>query len=139
MFDCSLLPWRGMAPSVRAAGASPGNGGGKIPRRLVQGAVLALALAAPLSVLPTAAQAAPAMVVMKNFDFSPMTITIPAGTSVTWKNTDGEPHTVTSTDGLFRSGALDTNDTFTFKFSKSGIYKYLCSIHPRMMAAVIVK
>jgi plastocyanin len=79
------------------------------------------------------------MVVMKNFDFSPMTLTVPAGTTVTWKNTDGEPHTVTSTDGLFRSGALDTNDHFSFKFAKPGTYKYVCSIHPKMQAAVIVK
>jgi|SRR5579862_2201688 len=78
-------------------------------------------------------------VVMKNFDFSPMSLTIKAGSSVTWKNLDGEPHTVTSVDGLFRSGALDQNDSFTFKFDKPGTYKYLCSIHPRMMAAIIVK
>ncbi|MGD0866413.1 MAG: cupredoxin family copper-binding protein [Rhizomicrobium sp.] len=78
-------------------------------------------------------------VVMKNFDFAPMSITIKAGTSVTWKNLDGEPHTVTSVDGLFRSGALDQNDSFTFKFDKPGTYKYLCSIHPRMTASVIVQ
>jgi plastocyanin len=78
-------------------------------------------------------------VVMKNFDFAPMAITIKAGTSVTWKNLDGEPHTVTSLDGLFRSGALDQNDSFTFKFDKPGTYKYLCSIHPKMMASVVVQ
>jgi plastocyanin len=78
-------------------------------------------------------------VVMKNFDFSPMSITVKAGSSVTWKNLDGEPHTVTSVDGLFRSGALDQNDSFTFKFDKPGIYKYLCSIHPKMMASVVVQ
>jgi plastocyanin len=87
----------------------------------------------------THAQSASSMVVMKNFDFSPMTMTVPAGTTVTWKNTDGEPHTVTSVDGLFRSGALDENDTFKFKFDKPGTYKYVCSIHPKMMAAIIVK
>lgn len=102
-------------------------------------AFAALVLIAPLSTAPSLAQAAPAMVVMKNFDFSPMTLTVPAGASVTWKNLDGEPHTVTSTDGLFRSGALDENESFTFKFVKAGIYKYVCSIHPRMMAAIIVK
>jgi plastocyanin len=78
-------------------------------------------------------------VTIKNFDFAPMSITVKAGTSVTWKNLDGEPHTVTSVDGLFRSGAIDQNESFTFKFDKPGTYKYLCSIHPRMMAAVIVQ
>ena len=51
----------------------------------------------------------------------------------------GEPHTVTSVDGAFRSGAFDQNESFTFKFDKPGTYQYLCSIHPRMKAAVIVQ
>lgn len=97
-----------------------------------------------LSILGAVAAAAPGLadapnVVMKNFDFSPMAITVPAGTTVTWKNLDGEPHTVTSADGLFRSPALDQNDTWSFKFTKPGVYKYICSIHPRMMATVTVK
>ena len=78
-------------------------------------------------------------VVMKNFDFSPMAVTVPAGATVTWKNLDGEPHTVTSADGLFRSPALDQDDTWSFKFDKPGVYRYVCSIHPRMMATVTVK
>ena len=85
------------------------------------------------------AKPSPSMVVMKNFDFAPMTMTVAAGSTVTWKNLDGEPHTVTSIDGRFRSGALDENDTYTFKFDKPGTYKYLCSIHPKMLAAIIVK
>lgn len=76
---------------------------------------------------------------IKNFSFVPMNLVVTAGTSVTWKNLDGEPHTVTSTDMLFRSGALDQNDTFTFEFSKPGVYKYVCSIHPMMTANVTVK
>jgi plastocyanin len=86
-----------------------------------------------------AAFAGSANVVMKNFDFSPMALTVSAGTTVTWKNLDGEPHTVTSADGIFRSGALDQNDSFSFKFEKPGVYQYFCSIHPRMMATVTVK
>lgn len=78
-------------------------------------------------------------VVMKNFDFSPMMLTVKAGTTVTWTNLDGEPHTVTSIDGPFRSGALDQNDSFSFKFVKPGTYKYLCSIHPRMTAEIVVR
>jgi plastocyanin len=78
-------------------------------------------------------------VVMKNFDFSPMAITVAAGTTVTWMNFDGELHTVTSADGLFRSPALDQNNSYSFEFAKPGVYKYICSIHPRMMATVTVK
>jgi plastocyanin len=78
-------------------------------------------------------------IVMKNFDFSPMSLNVAAGTTVTWKNLDGEPHTVTSDSGLFRSGGLDQNDTFTFKFDKPGTYRFLCSIHPKMMGTIVVK
>ena len=78
-------------------------------------------------------------IVMKNFDFSPMVLTVKTGTTVTWKNLDGEPHTVVSPDGVFRSHALDQGDAFTFKFDKPGTYKYICSIHPRMRAAIIVQ
>ena len=98
---------------------------------------LALVLfAATLSV--SGAHAADVMVVMKNFDYSPMDVTIAAGTTVTWKNLDGEPHTIASRDGLFRSPALDQNDTFQFKFDTAGVYKYVCSIHPKMMATITV-
>jgi plastocyanin len=78
-------------------------------------------------------------VIMKNFNFAPMTLTVPAGTTVTWKNLDGEPHTVVSADGAFRSKALDENDSFSFKFDKPGVYKYLCSIHPQMVGTITVK
>ena len=80
-----------------------------------------------------------ASVTIRNFDFHPMAISVPIGATVTWKNLDGEPHTVTSTDGSFRSEALDEDDTFSFKFTTPGVYKYLCTIHPRMMASVTVK
>ena len=113
------------------------------PRNFARALVLALSFGAlacgPQSAAPASAQPAAANVVMKNFDFAPMSLTVSAGTVVTWKNLDGEPHTVTSADGLFRSGALDQNDSFSFRFAKPGTYKYVCSIHPKMMAAIIVK
>ena len=89
----------------------------------------------------SAALAAPGdtSVTIQNFDFHPMAISVPVGATVTWKNLDGEPHTVTSVDGSFRSEALDEDDTFSFKFTEPGVYKYLCTIHPRMMASVTVK
>ena len=103
--------------------------------RFALAAALAFACAVP------AALAAPATVTVpiKNFAYMPMEVTVPVGGSVTWKNLDGEPHTVTSTDGLFKSGALDEGDSFTFKFTKAGTYPYICSIHPQMRARVVVK
>jgi plastocyanin len=86
----------------------------------------------------SAAAADDATVTIKNFSFA-MDVTVTPGSTVTWKNLDGEPHTVTSADGLFRSPALDENDSFSFKFDKPGVYKYICSIHPKMRATVTVK
>ena len=84
------------------------------------------------------AAAADTSVAIKNFNFA-MDVTVTPGSTVTWTNLDGEPHTVTSADGLFRSPALDQNDSFSFKFDKPGVYKYICSIHPKMRATVTVK
>jgi plastocyanin len=94
-----------------------------------------------LSANPGLTFAAPGevQVTIKNFDFAPMAVTVPVGGQVTWKNLDGEPHTVTSTDGAFHSQALDETDTYSFRFTKPGVYQYICTIHPRMRAAVTVK
>ncbi len=86
----------------------------------------------------SAATAADTAVTIKNFSFA-MDVTVTPGSTVTWKNLDGEPHTVVSADGLFRSPALDQNDSFSFKFDKPGVYKYICSIHPKMRAVITVQ
>lgn len=78
-------------------------------------------------------------VFIKNFMFSPMALTVKAGSTVTWKNLDGEPHTVVDDAGAFRSAALDQNDTFQFKFDKPGVYRIFCGIHPNMKATVTVQ
>jgi len=102
--------------------------------------VAALALAAPLAVRAgSAALPTTATVPISHFQFQMPNVSIPAGGSVTWKNLDGEPHTVTATDGAFRSGALDQGESFTFRFAKPGVYSYLCSIHPQMRATVTVR
>jgi plastocyanin len=87
------------------------------------------------------AATAPNAVAIDNFAFAPQTVTVAAGTAVTWTNHDDEPHTVVSDDNpsLFKSGGLDTDDTFSFTFAKPGTYKYHCSIHPRMTGTVVVK
>ena len=76
-----------------------------------------------------------------NFSFGPATLTVTAGTTVTWTNRDDIPHTVVSTDDLktFKSKALDTDEKFSFTFGKPGTYPYFCSIHPKMTGKVIVQ
>jgi plastocyanin len=80
-----------------------------------------------------------ARIVVKDFMFTPNSLTVSAGSTVTWANMDDEPHSVVSDDGLFRSGAMDTNESFSFKFDKPGIYHFTCSIHPRMVGIIVVK
>ena len=87
------------------------------------------------------AQAAPSEVEVKidNFSFGPQSITVSPGTKVTWKNRDDIPHTVVSNEGIFKSRVLDTDDTFSFTFEKTGTYPYFCSVHPKMTGQVVVK
>ena len=93
--------------------------------------------AAPMVV----AAAEPGTIAIDNFAFGPQSITVAAGTTVTWINHDDEPHTVVSADDpkTFKSGPLDTDDRFTFTFTKPGTYKYFCSIHPHMTGTVVVQ
>jgi plastocyanin len=81
----------------------------------------------------------PVDVKIDNFSFGPATLTIPAGTTVTWTNRDDIPHTVVSTDGIFKSKVLDTDEKFSFVFTKPGTYPYFCSVHPKMTAQIVVQ
>lgn len=76
---------------------------------------------------------------IKNFQFVPATLNIPAGTTVTWTNRDDDAHTVKSADRLFASKALDPGQAFSYTFATPGTYKYYCAIHTHMTATVIVK
>ena len=89
------------------------------------------------------AQEKPSTIEVKidNFSFGPVTLTVPVGTTVTWINRDDIPHAVVSTDDskTFISKVLDTDEKFSFTFSKAGSYPYFCSIHPKMTGKVIVQ
>ncbi|HXJ06523.1 MAG TPA: cupredoxin family copper-binding protein [Candidatus Acidoferrum sp.] len=74
-----------------------------------------------------------------NFSFGPAAITVSAGTTVTWTNRDDIPHTVVSTEKVFKSKVLDTDEKFSFTFTKAGEYPYFCSIHPKMTGKVVVQ
>ena len=108
------------------------------------GAVLAVAAAAAVSAQPqvaakTADKPGSAAVKIDNFSFGPATLTVSAGTTVTWTNNDDIPHTVVSDEKLFRSKALDTDDKFSYTFTRPGTYNYFCSVHPKMTAEVVVQ
>jgi plastocyanin len=91
-----------------------------------------------LAYAASAAVPATSRVSIDNFTFKPDVLTVRAGTTVVFENDDDIPHTVVATDGTFRSGALDSEDKFTFTFDQSGTYDYFCSLHPHMMGKVIV-
>ena len=85
---------------------------------------------------PGAAGAATATIA--DFSFSPATVTVPAGTTVTWRNTGSVRHTVTADDGSFDSGSLSGRDSFSRAFTTAGTYAYHCAIHPQMVGSVVV-
>ena len=87
----------------------------------------------------SAVRAEDATVKIDNFTFVPAQLTVKGGTTVTWRNEDDIPHTVTSATRLFKSKALDTDDSFSFTFTEPGTYEYFCSLHPRMTATIVVE
>ncbi len=88
----------------------------------------------------TSAYAGNSQVMIKDFAYVPSVITVSTGTTVTWTNTDDDPHTVTDRGDkqLFHSNALDTNEKFSYTFATPGTYEYFCKLHPHMMGKVIV-
>jgi plastocyanin len=96
---------------------------------------------APLTVAsPYNAAAGTRTITIDNFSFMPAPMTVPVGTTVTWINHDDVPHTIVSEDQQsFKSKALDTDEKFSHTFDKPGTYSYFCSIHPKMVAKIIVE
>src|ERR1700680_4250025 len=80
-----------------------------------------------------------AEVKIDNFSFGPATVTVAAGTTVTWTNRDDIPHTVVSDDKVFKSKVMDTDEKFSYTFARPGTYPYFCSVHPKMTGKVIVQ
>lgn len=75
---------------------------------------------------------------IKEFMYSPKELTVAVGTKVTWVNDDQVPHTVVEVNKVFRSGALDTNDSFSYTFLIPGRFEYFCILHPKMIGSVRV-
>lgn len=77
-------------------------------------------------------------VFIQGMAFNPASITITAGTTITWTNKDAIAHTVTSNPALFNSGSIPAKGTFTYTFPTAGTFNYYCAIHPSMVASVTV-
>ena len=124
IFDRAPRPWRGAVLL------------GAVALGLMLLAGLAQVLAGDTAVK---AAANTATVEIENFKFAPATVTVTAGTTVTWKNEDDSPHRVGDKKGTFASAALDTDDTFSHTFTTPGEFPYICSLHPYMVGKIIVK
>jgi plastocyanin len=78
-------------------------------------------------------------VTIKDYAFTPPTLTVPAGTTVTWTNADAVPHTATASDGSFDSGNLSPGQSYAFTFSTPGSYPYVCQYHAGMHGTIVVQ
>jgi len=100
-------------------------------RALFIAAALAAASSVPVS-------AADMEVNIDNFAFTPKDLTVKAGTTIFFRNRDDIPHSVVGSKGEFHSKALDTDDSFSFTFTKAGTYDYSCGLHPKMQGRIVV-
>jgi plastocyanin len=117
--DVSATPGMGPMPGTSAMPMMPMTTGGAAPT---------------LSAAPVNSNA----VNIDGFAFVPATVTVKAGSTVTWTNEDEDPHTVVADGGAFRSQALGVGGTYSFTFPAAGTFEYLCSIHPFMRGSVTV-
>jgi len=79
-------------------------------------------------------------IVIKDFHFTPQTLTVKSGEKITWINRDEEPHTVVSVEKQFKKSApLDTDQEFTITTGAPGTYTYFCSVHPKMTGTIVVE
>jgi plastocyanin len=101
----------------------------------------AASAAAPSGTAPSQAPAAggDASVTIQDFAFGPPSLSVAAGTTVTWTNADGAAHTATADDGSFDSGPLAQGQTFSHTFDTAGTFTYICTIHPTMKGTITVQ
>lgn len=113
----------------------------KLARAIATTVILAAAgtTVAPLAGAATSPAPAGPVVKIDNFTFGPSALTVTVGATVTWINQDDIPHTVVATDQSFKSKVMDTDDRFSFTFTRPGEFAYFCSLHPHMVGKVIVK
>lgn len=107
--------------------------------RLCRAFLFAASFLGATHVLGGAALAENPIVKIEDFAFSPPSLTVKIRTAVTWLNKDDIPHTVVSKSRVFRSKALDTDDSFSFTFNEAGTYEYFCSLHPHMTGRIVVE
>jgi plastocyanin len=142
---CRLAP-QGRFEMAKKGFEDRGQGLGRraAPRFAISRAVIVAMLIGPivgamLAAASVAAQDTANLITIHNFTFAPPELTVAVGTTVKWVNHDDIPHTLVSKDKVFRSKALDTDDSYSFTFASVGTFDYFCGLHPHMVGKVIVK
>jgi plastocyanin len=110
-----------------------------ISRSVIVPMLIGPIIGAMLAAASVAAQDTANLITIHNFTFAPPELTVAVGTTVKWVNHDDIPHTLVSKDKVFRSKALDTDDSYSFTFASVGTFDYFCGLHPHMVGKVIVK
>jgi plastocyanin len=110
-----------------------------ISRAVIVAMLIGPIVGAMLAVASVAAQDTANVITIDNFTFTPKEMTVAVGTTVKWVNHDDIPHLVANKDKVFRSKALDTDDSFSYTFANAGTFDYFCGLHPYMVGKVIVK
>jgi plastocyanin len=106
--------------------------------RIIRAVAVAAGAVLALSVVP-AALAADHAVDIAGFAFSPKTITVKVGDTVTWSNADAQGHTATADDGSFDTGTITSSTPKSASFATAGTFAYHCKIHPQMTGTVVVE
>ena len=116
-----------------------GTSGALMGTFLLGAAVAAIASISLQAGKAVAADPAPVDIKIDNFTFAPQRLIVKAGTTVTWRNQDDIPHAIASSIRLFKSKALDTDESYAFTLKTAGTYEYFCSLHPQMTGTIVVE
>lgn len=93
----------------------------------------------PAETQPAASQPAQVSVNISGFKFDPASITVKAGTTVTWTNQDAAAHTIVADDGSWASDSIKQGGTYSYTFDQAGTFSYKCGVHPSMVGTVEVQ
>jgi plastocyanin len=111
-------------------------GPGGLARRLLLRRALGAGIVAAIG--SRAEAEADARIIVDNFTFAPVPLTVKAGTTVTWANHDDIPHSIVCPALKVKSHPMDTDETFAYRFEQAGTFDYICGLHPHMHGQVVV-
>jgi plastocyanin len=111
-------------------------GPGGLARRLLLRRALGAGIV--VAIASRTATAADAEIIVDNFTFSPVPLTVKTGATVTWVNHDDIPHSIVCPALKMKSHPMDTDETFAYRFEQEGTFDYICGLHPHMHGQVVV-